>query len=171
MSAWCRCFSPPRLPCALMRLPHRPAKDCLALVPAESLRAKVLDEVIAFHTELGIPIDCRLIRKDDAWCSLYCLRNSAMPQHFESSLLAIQLYRWFPSVLKVITVIRPETLVRWHFVVTLIQNHFRRSSRTITKAYSRSKPMAGQRTDPWQRYLWRGCVERCAISDLAVHAA
>jgi hypothetical protein len=26
----------------------------------------------------------------------------------------IQLYRWFPSVLKVITIIRPETLVRWH---------------------------------------------------------
>ena len=26
----------------------------------------------------------------------------------------VQLYRWFPSVLKVITVIRPETLVRWH---------------------------------------------------------
>ena len=26
----------------------------------------------------------------------------------------IQLYRWFPSVLKVITVIRSETLVRWH---------------------------------------------------------
>src|SRR5262249_791287 len=26
----------------------------------------------------------------------------------------IQLYRWFPTVLKVITVIRPETLVRWH---------------------------------------------------------
>ncbi len=26
----------------------------------------------------------------------------------------IQLYRWFPSVLKVIAVIRPETLVRWH---------------------------------------------------------
>src|SRR5262245_18614615 len=26
----------------------------------------------------------------------------------------IQLYRWFPSVLKVITVIRHETLVRWH---------------------------------------------------------
>jgi hypothetical protein len=29
-------------------------------------------------------------------------------------LFLIQLYRWFPSVLKVITVIRPETLVRWH---------------------------------------------------------
>ena len=26
----------------------------------------------------------------------------------------IQLYRWFPSILQVITIIRPETLVRWH---------------------------------------------------------
>ena len=26
----------------------------------------------------------------------------------------IQLYRWFPSVLKAITIVRPETLVRWH---------------------------------------------------------
>jgi hypothetical protein len=26
----------------------------------------------------------------------------------------IQLYRWFPSILKVVTIIRPETLVRWH---------------------------------------------------------
>ena len=26
----------------------------------------------------------------------------------------IQLYRWFPSVLQVIAIIRPETLVRWH---------------------------------------------------------
>src|SRR6202166_4440751 len=26
----------------------------------------------------------------------------------------IQLYRWFPSILHVLTVIRPETLVRWH---------------------------------------------------------
>ena len=30
-------------------------------------------------------------------------------------LFFIRLYRWFPSVLKVITVIRPETLVRWHW--------------------------------------------------------
>jgi hypothetical protein len=29
-------------------------------------------------------------------------------------LFFIQLYRWFPSVLKVITFIRPATLVRWH---------------------------------------------------------
>jgi hypothetical protein len=25
-----------------------------------------------------------------------------------------QLYRWFPSILEVLTIIRPETLVRWH---------------------------------------------------------
>ena len=26
----------------------------------------------------------------------------------------VQLYRWFPSILEVVTIIRPETLVRWH---------------------------------------------------------
>jgi hypothetical protein len=26
----------------------------------------------------------------------------------------IQLYCWFPSILNVLTIIRPETLVRWH---------------------------------------------------------
>ena len=26
----------------------------------------------------------------------------------------VQLYRWFPSTLQVLTIIRPETLVRWH---------------------------------------------------------
>jgi transposase InsO family protein len=26
----------------------------------------------------------------------------------------IQMYRWFPSILQVLTIIRPETLVRWH---------------------------------------------------------
>src|SRR3954451_3020172 len=29
-------------------------------------------------------------------------------------LFFIQLYWWFPSVLKAITIVRPETLVRWH---------------------------------------------------------
>ena len=29
-------------------------------------------------------------------------------------LFLVQLYRWFPSVLQAITIIRPETLVRWH---------------------------------------------------------
>jgi hypothetical protein len=26
----------------------------------------------------------------------------------------VQLYRWFPSTLQVLTIIRPDTLVRWH---------------------------------------------------------
>ena len=26
----------------------------------------------------------------------------------------IQLYRWFPSILRVLIIVRPETLVRWH---------------------------------------------------------
>ena len=29
-------------------------------------------------------------------------------------LFFVQLYRWFPSILQVLTIIRPETLVRWH---------------------------------------------------------
>jgi hypothetical protein len=29
-------------------------------------------------------------------------------------LFLIQLYRWFPAILQVLTIIRPETLVRWH---------------------------------------------------------
>ena len=28
----------------------------------------------------------------------------------------IQLYRWFPPILEALTIIRPETLVRWHRV-------------------------------------------------------
>src|ERR1700710_2363808 len=34
------------------------------------------------------------------------------PQH--DRWFFIQLYRWFPSILQVLTIIRPETLVRWH---------------------------------------------------------
>ena len=34
-------------------------------------------------------------------------------------LFFIQLYRWFPSVLKAITVVRPETVVRWHLARNL----------------------------------------------------
>jgi hypothetical protein len=26
----------------------------------------------------------------------------------------VQMYRWFPSILKVVTIIEPKTLVRWH---------------------------------------------------------
>src|ERR1700686_2599349 len=41
----------------------------------------------------------------------------------------IQLYRWFPSILKVLTVIRPETLVRWHR--TGFRSYWRWKSRSL----------------------------------------
>jgi hypothetical protein len=28
----------------------------------------------------------------------------------------IVLYRWFPSILRILTIIRPETLIHWHSV-------------------------------------------------------
>ena len=33
-------------------------------------------------------------------------------------LFSVQLYRWFPCVLKAVTIIRPETLVRWHLAAS-----------------------------------------------------
>jgi hypothetical protein len=44
----------------------------------------------------------------------------------------IELYRWFPSILQVLTIIRPETLVRWH--------------RAGFRSYSRwkSRPLGGR---------------------------
>jgi hypothetical protein len=42
----------------------------------------------------------------------------------------IKLYRWFPSVLKAITIIRPETLVRWHRAG--FRRYWRWKSRNLT---------------------------------------
>ena len=44
-------------------------------------------------------------------------------------LFFVQLYRWFPSALNVITVIRPETLVRWHRAG--FRCYWRRKSRAL----------------------------------------
>jgi transposase InsO family protein len=44
-------------------------------------------------------------------------------------LFFIRLYRWFPSVLKIITIIRPETLVRWHRAG--FRRYWRRKSRNL----------------------------------------
>ena len=55
-----------------------------------------------------------MLRCDTKWlcCAGWCI--GAVRLTNSDRLFFIQLYRWFPSVLKVITVIRPETLVRWH---------------------------------------------------------
>src|SRR5262245_61156316 len=44
-------------------------------------------------------------------------------------LFLVMLYRWFPSVLKAITIIRPETLVRWHRAG--FRRHWRWKSRSL----------------------------------------
>jgi hypothetical protein len=38
-------------------------------------------------------------------------------------LFFIQLYRWFPSILKAMMIIRPETLVRWHRAGVPAEDH------------------------------------------------
>ena len=41
----------------------------------------------------------------------------------------VQMYRWFPSVLKVVTIVQPETLVRWHRVGFRRYWHWKSNSR------------------------------------------
>src|SRR4249920_2310777 len=49
----------------------------------------------------------------------------------------VQMYRWFPSILTVVTIVQPETLVRWHragmsvSVVASPRNHFCYNSLTV----------------------------------------
>jgi hypothetical protein len=41
------------------------------------------------------------------------VRGRAPPTNNDRWFL-VQMYRWFPSILAVVTIVRPETLVRWH---------------------------------------------------------
>jgi transposase InsO family protein len=41
------------------------------------------------------------------------VRGRAQPTNNDRWFL-IQMYRWFPSILKVVTIVQPKTLVRWH---------------------------------------------------------
>jgi len=65
-----------------------------------------------FKSKLRLQLRMRLLRHQ-----LIVLRrklNGRVRLTNHDRLFFIQLYRWFPSILKVLTVIRPETLVRWH---------------------------------------------------------
>ncbi|MCA6111113.1 hypothetical protein [Bradyrhizobium cenepequi] len=44
----------------------------------------------------------------------------------------VRLYRWFPSILQVLTIIRPETLVRWHRAG--FRRYWRWKSRSLGRA-------------------------------------
>jgi hypothetical protein len=46
-------------------------------------------------------------------------------------LFLVMLYRWFPSVLRAITIIRPETLVRWHRHRAGFRHYWRWKSRSF----------------------------------------
>src|SRR4030088_2682861 len=41
------------------------------------------------------------------------VRGRAQPTNNDRWFL-VQMYRWFPSILTAVTIVRPETLVRWH---------------------------------------------------------
>jgi hypothetical protein len=51
-----------------------------------------------------------------SWTEENILNDSAAPERSIvcRQWLFIQLYRWVPSILEVLTIIQPETLVRWH---------------------------------------------------------
>jgi transposase InsO family protein len=53
-------------------------------------------------------------------------------------LFFIQLYRWFPSVLNAITIVRPETLLRWH------RDGFRRYWRWKSRNCGGRPPISGE---------------------------
>jgi hypothetical protein len=54
--------------------------------------------------------------------AVFCSKAAMLPAQPEIYLLKArntavsqaQMYRWFPSIMKVLTIIEPETLVRWH---------------------------------------------------------
>src|ERR1700726_1709992 len=41
------------------------------------------------------------------------VRSRAQPTNNDRWFL-VRMYRWFPAILKVVTIVQPETLVRWH---------------------------------------------------------
>src|SRR5229473_6339351 len=43
-------------------------------------------------------------------------RRTSKRPHFNNTdrLLFVWLYRWFPSVLGAVAIVRPETIIRWH---------------------------------------------------------
>ena len=64
-------------------------------------------------------------------------------------LFFIQLYRWFPSVLNAITIVRPETLLRWH------RDGFRLSWRWQSRNCGGRPPISGE----LRALIWRMSLE------------
>ena len=61
----------------------------------------------------------------------------------------VQLYRWFPSILQVVTIVQPETLVRWH----------RAGFRCYWRWKSRPRGRQPQIETDLQALIWRMSIE------------
>jgi hypothetical protein len=97
----------------------------------------------------------------------------------------IQLYHWFPSILQILTIIKPETLVRWHRAG--FRRYWRWKSRplggrpqieddlrALIRRMSIENPLWGAPPHPWradQARLFRRAVERRQIYGQAARTA
>src|SRR5437899_9292710 len=100
-------------------------------------------------------------------------------------LILVQLYRWFPSVLKAITIIRPETLLRWHRAG--FRRYWRWKSRSfggrpriaaelraLIRRMSAENPLWGSAAHPWraaQARLRSRSVQRREVHGQAMRPA
>ncbi len=85
----CRCEDEPHLICFVLALLASPFKSKSRL---EAENAVLRHQLIVLRRKV---------------------RGRAQPTNNDRWFL-VQMYRWFPSILKVVTIVQPETLVRWH---------------------------------------------------------
>jgi hypothetical protein len=96
-------------------------------------------------------------------CVLQRKVRGRVPFTNSDRLFFVQLYRWFPSVLKAVTIIRPETLVRWH------RAGFRRLA---IWCGSRDERWSEIQIWGWRRRMMRAIKKRPPVrADAASHSA
>ena len=77
-------------------------------------------------------------RSDGSWPSCNARVRSRVRLTNSDRLFFVLLYRWFPSILKTMTIIQPETLVRWH------RAGFRRYWRWKSRNLGGRPPISGE---------------------------
>ena len=71
-----------------------------------------------FKSKSRLEAENAALRHQLSCCGARC--TAAFGSRADDRWFFIQLYRWFPSILKVLTIIRPDTPVRWHRVLSLL---------------------------------------------------
>ena len=69
--------------------------------------------------------------------------------------LFVWLYRWFPSILEVVAIVRPETIIRWHRAGFRAYWRWRSRNRVGRPKVSAELPHAHWRDEPCERTLGR----------------